>query len=48
MDGRNQVASADPRYKYTGKERDAETGYDDPPIRWRTSLRNARLWGEVL
>ena len=28
MDGRNSVASADPRYKYTEKERDAETGYD--------------------
>ena len=28
MDGRNSVASADPRYKYTGKERDVETNYD--------------------
>jgi RHS repeat-associated protein len=28
MDGRTSVASADSRYKYTGKERDAESGYD--------------------
>ena len=28
MDGRSQTGSADPRYKYTGKERDAETSYD--------------------
>jgi RHS repeat-associated protein len=28
MDGRSQTGSADPRYKYTGKERDAETGED--------------------
>ena len=29
MDGRTLVGSADGRYKYTGKERDAETGYDN-------------------
>jgi RHS repeat-associated protein len=28
MDGRTGVASADPRYKYIGKELDQETGYD--------------------
>jgi RHS repeat-associated protein len=28
MDGRTSVASADSRYEYTGKERDAESGYD--------------------
>jgi RHS repeat-associated protein len=27
-DGRSQTGSADPRYKYTGKERDVETNYD--------------------
>jgi RHS repeat-associated protein len=28
MDGRTGIASADPRYKYVGNERDAETGLD--------------------
>ena len=28
MDGRCYTSSADPRYKYTSKERDAESGYD--------------------
>ena len=28
MDGRSLVGSADGRYKFTGKEKDAETGYD--------------------
>jgi RHS repeat-associated protein len=29
MDSRCSASSADPRYKFTGQERDAETGYDD-------------------
>jgi RHS repeat-associated protein len=28
MDGRSSASSADPRYKFTEKERDAESGYD--------------------
>jgi RHS repeat-associated protein len=55
MDSRCMTGSADGRYKYTGKERDLETGYDYPstpprlvlrlvPLRWtRSGLRSGSL-----
>ena len=54
MDGRSYNAGqADARYKFTGKEKDTETGLDYPPNRmadivlFRKLLRTP-LWREVL
>jgi len=38
MEVRRGVSSADPRYKFTGKERDMETGLDYFSVRYYDSL----------
>ena len=45
MPGRNSTASADARYKFTGKERDAETNLDYFGARYYDSWRGQ--WGQV-
>jgi|GEM_PF-5040608 len=45
MPGRNGVASADARYKFTGKERDSETNLDYFGARYYDSWRGQ--WGQV-